>query len=197
MKFFFPKGATPMDDISDLKLSWVHTLQDLNRVEAENIKLATKKYLLGRLSSPKYWFLVPQLIKMHYEMFHQVWNWAGKFRKTNKNLGSKPYLIPFELAQLCQTVQEWNSANRTISLREQAARIHHQLVVIHPFENGNGRFARLAADRYLRALKHPHPHWPLDLDNTSYARKRYLQVLREADQGNFDPFLVFMEEFGA
>ena len=33
----FPEGATPIDDCSGLIPVWVHHLNDLNRVEAENI----------------------------------------------------------------------------------------------------------------------------------------------------------------
>ena len=37
MKFTYPEGATPIDDISHLKPMWVRTQEDLNNVEAENI----------------------------------------------------------------------------------------------------------------------------------------------------------------
>lgn len=37
MKFSEPEGATPLDDISGLKVPWVNNRSDLNRVEAENI----------------------------------------------------------------------------------------------------------------------------------------------------------------
>ena len=43
--FIFPEGATPLSDGSGLIPKWVYTLVDLNRVEAENILGAQKKYL--------------------------------------------------------------------------------------------------------------------------------------------------------
>lgn len=41
--FEFPEGATPISDCSGLIPIWVHHLNDLNRVEAENILNAQKK----------------------------------------------------------------------------------------------------------------------------------------------------------
>lgn len=45
MLFEFPEGATPISDSSDLLIPWVQNMHDLNRVEAENISHAQKKYL--------------------------------------------------------------------------------------------------------------------------------------------------------
>jgi fido (protein-threonine AMPylation protein) len=33
-------------------------------------------------------------------MFDKTWKWAGKFRKTGKNIGVDDYRIEFELQQL-------------------------------------------------------------------------------------------------
>ncbi len=35
--FSFPEDATPINDYSGLKLTWVKDIPDLNRAEAENI----------------------------------------------------------------------------------------------------------------------------------------------------------------
>jgi Fic family protein len=34
-----------------------------------------------------------------------------------------------------------------------AVRLHHRLVSVHPFPNGNGRWSRLAADREAARLQ--------------------------------------------
>lgn len=48
-QFEFPEGATPISDCSSLIPPWFHHLNDLNRVEAENIMNAQRKYLQGDL----------------------------------------------------------------------------------------------------------------------------------------------------
>lgn len=194
MKFSYPDGATPLDDISGLKLTWVKSQIDLNHVEVENIATATSKYLLKSVNAPQEWFNVPFLQKIHREMFSNVWDWAGKFRTTQTSPGVKPYQIYGAIAHLCEDVQFWCVEKNNFTPIEQAAKIHHRLVFIHPFTNGNGRFSRLVSDRYLKAIKHPFPNWPIDLDKDGHHRKRYIGTLREADVGNYEPFILFMQE---
>jgi fido (protein-threonine AMPylation protein) len=78
-RFDFPEGATPLNDYSGLKLSWVQYLSDLNRAEAENIFLAQKRYLHSIVNSPEAWFNPGTFKKIHWTMFHKVWEWAGSF----------------------------------------------------------------------------------------------------------------------
>lgn len=77
------------------------------------------------------------------------------------------------------------------------ARVHHRLVSIHPFENGNGRFSRLVSDRLLLAWRCPHPIWPSNLGERSGERKEYINALKCADQGDYSPLISLMKKFGA
>ena len=58
MKFHYAEGATSIDDISGLKIPWVKTIEDLNKVEAENISIAVSQYLLRTIGLPQNWFFV-------------------------------------------------------------------------------------------------------------------------------------------
>ena len=71
-RFEFPEGATPIGDCSGLIPLWVHHLHDLNRVEAENILAAQRKYLQGRVGDPQTWFQVKELKTIHQAMFGNV-----------------------------------------------------------------------------------------------------------------------------
>ncbi len=197
MKFFYPKGATPIDDISGLKPHWVKTMKDLNQAETENISEATNKHLLKSIHSPQKWFNIPTFNRIHRDMFFNVWNWAGKFRSIQTIPGVKPYQIAEALENLCQDVRSWCSEGCTFTLIEQAAKIHHRLVLIHPYPNGNGRFSRLVSDRYLKAWKCPFPKWPIDLGKNGQSRKYYIAALKEADAGNYLSLVDFMQKYGA
>lgn len=76
---------------------------------------------------------------------------------------------------------------------EIAVRFHHRLAVIHPFPNGNGRHARLAADLLVRSLGGRVFSWGREnLDAKGEARARYLEALRLADMGqDFGPLVRF------
>lgn len=197
MKFLYAEGATPIDDISGLIPGWMKTQSDLNQVEAENIFNATGKYLIKPIAPPHVWFNIPMLQKIHYDMFCDVWNWAGKFRTTLTIPGMEPYLIPEALRNLCDDVYFWCTESCDLTLAEQAARIHHRLAFIHPYPNGNGRFSRLVSDRYLKAWKCPFPIWPVDLNRDGKYRKIYIEALRNADKGDYGPLLLYMKEHGA
>ena len=78
-----------------------------------------------------------------------------------------------------------------------SARIHHRLVFIHPFENGNGRFSRFIADRFLLAWKCSHPLWPNNLNQDGLLRKDYIHALQCADKGDYTSLVEFMKKLGA
>jgi fido (protein-threonine AMPylation protein) len=162
-KFEFPEGATPLFDYSGLIPTWVHHLYDLNRVEAENIMKAQSKYFRLPVVHPEKWFQVKELKAIHRAMFGNVWTWAGSYRQSTTSIGIKPSLIPVQLLEFCHEVLSWLHSPTELTFLEMSARIHHRLVFIHPFENGNGRFSRLIADRFLLAWKRPYPHWPEDV----------------------------------
>lgn len=196
-QFDFPEGATPLTDYSSLIPIWVHHLHELNRVEAENIHNAQIKYLNGKVKHPNFWFHIKELKAIHHTMFGNVWEWAGQYRRSITSIGVHPSLIPKQLAELCLEVSTWFQYSVELTYIEMAARIHHRLVFIHPFENGNGRFSRLIADRFLLALGCQHPIWPNHLNETGLLRKDYIITLKSADKGDYVPLVDLMKKLGA
>lgn len=197
MPFFEqPEGATPIDDISELKIENINTLNELNKAEMRNILCALRKHLMSRVEHPHKWFNFSNLISIHKDMFSDVWEWAGQFRRTQTSIGIQSYLISTELKKLCDDAKFWYTGN-SLSLLEQAARIHHRLVWIHPFPNGNGRFARLVSDMYLKGCRGKHPNWPTNLQENAVERKKYISTLKAADEGNFEPLIAYLNFYGA
>lgn len=75
--------------------------------------------------------------------------------------------------------------NKTFSILEIAARLHHRAVHIHPFRNGNGRWARMIANIYLKQNGKLPTKWDdTSLSHESSARASYIQALKEADCGD-------------
>jgi len=69
---------------------------------------------------------------------------------------------------------------------KKATFIHHQLVLIHPFFDGNGRVARLVTNLFFMQQGYP----PIVLKQQD--RKTYYRVLHQADNGNLSPLAVFI-----
>ena len=78
-----------------------------------------------------------------------------------------------------------------MDLAEQATRLHHVAVKIHPFVNGNGRWGRMLTNIWLALHGGPYVAWPEELIGAvSPIRGEYIAALQAADAGDIDPFLV-------
>lgn len=180
-------NATPLDDISGLKLpaDKVYTLKEIYVAEANNIALATLKYLSAPPSKKVAPFSYEWLSTLHEEMFGNVWEWAGKFRHVELSIGIKAYQVPVALKELANDIVYWE-VHRTFDIYETAARIHHRAVQIHPFQNGNGRWSRMLANIYLRQNGSMPVKWQEDLlSNVNPKRDEYIYALKEADNGDY------------
>ena len=127
-------------------------------------------------------------------MFGQVWTWAGEYRTTERNIGVSPFQIPMNVMNLFDDVKFWIE-NKTYSEKEIAVRLHHRLVQIHPFPNGNGRVSRIMADLCMRQMNKPALNWgSYDLSEINAIREKYILALRKADAGDYTELLAFVDE---
>jgi Fic-DOC domain mobile mystery protein B len=101
------------------------------------------------------------------------------------------WLIPVELRQLLDDCKAWIGFG-TYPADEIAVRLHHRLVLIHPFPNGNGRHARLMADLLAMQLGRQRFSWGrASLQAPGAARARYIEALRAADDHEIALLLAF------
>jgi Fic-DOC domain mobile mystery protein B len=195
--FDTPEHATPFD-ADGLLLNDVQTLADLNAAESEGIMAARTRHL-GRRKNPKRsWLTDTYIRKVHQDMFHKIWSWAGEYRTLNVQPGIPFHRIASEVGLLCRDSESWNTQTENpIPVLERAARLHHRLVQIHPFRNGNGRHARLMADILLRSHGHPLPNWPYSemMQEGTSPRKDYILALKAADQGDYEPLVTYTRRF--
>ncbi len=188
--------ATPLDDISGLLLpsDKVYALKEIYVAEANNIALATLKYLSAPPSSKLAPFTYEWLSKLHEEMFGNVWEWAGKFRQVELSIGIKAYMVPTALKELADDIAYWD-ANKTFDIYETAARIHHRAVQIHPYQNGNGRWSRMLANIYLRQNGSMPVKWQEDmLSKENPKRDAYIKALKAADKGDYSTLIEIHRE---
>ena len=189
-----PDDATPLApaERDGLKLTWITTRADLNAAEQDNIDAGAAWAFRSRRANI---LTVAFSIALHRQMFGQVWDWAGHYRTTERNIGIAPYRIGTETAQLFDDAAFW-VANETYEPDELAVRLHHCLVFVHPFPNGNGRHARMMADLLIRRLGAPPFSWGSNRDDgvihdIGDLRKRYVSALRAADGNDYEPLIAF------
>jgi len=187
----YPDGATPLDpdELGGLKFRHITTREELDELEQANIESG-----LRWLARQKGDVLTDAFaVTLHKRLFGEVWDWAGSFRRTGKNIGIDPLHIGVELRALMDDARYW-AEHGTYAPVETAVRLHHRLVVIHPFPNGNGRHARIMADAMLRRVFRADPiDWAggHDLQRLNERRVAYIAALKAADGGDFGPLLTF------
>lgn len=192
MNFDTPDGATPLDpdEIDGLRLSHITTRAELDRWEQENITEAEAWAFRRALPD----ILTDGFAKrLHKRMFGHVWQWAGVYRKTDKNIGIPAWRIAMDVRNLCDDCAAWIE-HAVYPPDEIAVRFHQRLTAIHPFANGNGRHARLMTDILLvHLLKQPRFTWGSgNLVNAGDCRKQYIDALRAADRYDYEPLLRFV-----
>ena len=193
MKHFdIPEGATPLtnDDLNGLIPSHYTSKSQLDAHEQANI-IQARNWAFGSRKLKKELVSYSGLMLLHKKMFEDTWEWAGKLRAVQTNIGIEPFQISSELGQLTGDVSYWVE-NKTFPLVELAVRFHHRLVWIHPFPNGNGRHARLAADLLVKFHGGSELTWGrANLSIDSENRKKYILALRCADKHDFADLIDF------
>ena len=186
-------GETPID-VSGLKRKGIGTRAELNRAEAENIRKAVVRYLAAKPSRRSAPFTLSWVKRLHGQMFGDVWKWAGEFRQENINLGCDWHQVPMRLQALLDDLAFWEEQGE--GLPEQAVRLHHRAVQIHPFLNGNGRWARMLANVWLKRHGQAVTEWPEETIGTkSVVREEYIEAIRAADEGDEGPLSELHQRF--
>ena len=188
----YADGVTPLDyeELKGLLPTHITTRGELDFLEMENINQAiiwSENLKTNDILNTEF------ICKLHKKMFSNVWKWAGKYRKSKKNIGIPYIQIAVELQTLCDDSQTWIDYD-TYSPDEFAARFHHRLVFIHPFSNGNGRHARLMADLILEKIFTTKIFsWGGEsLANHNKIRKEYIKALKLADEHDYSLLLEFV-----
>ena len=175
------------DERQRLIPSYIATRGDLNEAEERNISRA----LLGRQPPTDALLDDAYLRDMHRDMFGDVWEWAGRYRVRDTNIGVPFETISGSVRSLVLDARTWVETE-TYEPDELAIRFHHRLVAIHPFPNGNGRHGRIVADLLVVGLGAARFSWGAMLDvGTDHLRAAYVDVLQAADLGRMHDLMVF------
>lgn len=191
----YNEGQTPLDpdEQEGLLITSITTHEELNEWEQRNIEKAIHWTITRRKRFTGKEILTEQFIyQLHKRMFGDIWQWAGTFRNSNKNIGVDKFQISSTLRMLLDDCRYWIE-NKAFSEDEIAIRFKHRIVCIHCFANGNGRHSRLMADIIIEKIlgKSVFSWGSRDLIQNSTFRSIYLNALKQADLNNFEPLILF------
>ena len=114
---------------------------------------------------------------------------AGAYRNGNVIITGSTHKPPeaYDVPKMMHELITWIGENKNkLHPIELATIVHHKIVFIHPFWDGNGRTARLLMNLILMQKGYP---LVMILKND---RKKYYQTLEKADKGDYIPFVRFV-----
>lgn len=159
--------------------------------EVETRELYRVTDWLTEIYDQEHRFTAADICSMHKKWLGTLYEWAGKYRQVTMSKGGFTFALPMVIPQLMADFEK-NELNRFTPCTfkdsaEQAqalAIVHTELVLIHPFREGNGRLSRLLAT--LMALQAGLP--PLDFSEFEGERKEeYFAAVRQGMARDYRP----------
>lgn len=174
-------------------------VRDLNEAESQALVLA-QEAALDRFG-PDHRFTADDICALHRLWLGPIYPWAGEYRKVNIGKAGFQFahapLIPGLMAELERDpLQRFTPcrAASDIDVAHGLAVVHAELILVHPFREGNGRLARLLA--LLMALQAGLP--PLDFSPfAGGGKRRYIAAIHAAVGRNYAPLAaMFLRVIG-
>jgi cell filamentation protein, protein adenylyltransferase len=175
------RGITDAGEMDDTELELLDQLYDkvLDEVEVDQC------------------ITVTDLKEWHRSWLGNIYDWAGDERSVNMGKGDFQFAaarqIPALLAKFesdylsCYTPCDGFDEEELV---EAIAEVHVELILIHPFREGNGRLSRLLAN--IMALQ---AGWPeLDFSLLDTNKDYYFKSIQAGVTGNFEPLKRLMRD---
>jgi cell filamentation protein len=164
-------------------------VRDMQAAESEAL-LRVQDWALDHFTD-RHRFTSGDIRHLHRQWLGELYEWAGEYRSVNMSKGNLTFAAAMQVPRLMEAFERQELAEctpcfgfDTSSLVRALARTHAELVIIHPFREGNGRCARLIAT--LMALQAGFP--PLDFSPlTGRGRAIYFAAIRGAFAKNYAP----------
>ena len=143
-------------------------------------------------------FTAEDICQMHRRWLGGIYAWAGAYRRVNVSKDGFPFAAASRIPALMEDFSRDALARRTpcraVGREETAsalAETHVELVLIHPFREGNGRIARVLAT--LMALQAGLP--PLDFSLIAgRARNAYFAAVQAGMDRKYEPMAKLFGE---
>ncbi len=163
--------------------------QEMDVAEARALERAMNSFIGSYGESHR--FMVPDLLALHKDWLGEIYDWAGKYRQVNISKDGFPFAAAAQVPRL-MALFEPNvlQRNTPCTFKDQAevirtlAKTHVELVLIHPFREGNGRLARILST--LMALQAGLPL--LDFSLIAGVKKEaYFAAIQAGMDKNYQP----------
>ncbi|RDC63988.1 Fic/DOC family protein [Adhaeribacter pallidiroseus] len=141
-------------------------------------------------------FNIAYILKIHRLALGHLYSFAGKYRDVNISKGGFPFAAARFLAQTMQDFEEEvlrklpNTYESKEVLIRDIAVVHGEILVIHPFREGNGRTARILANLMTRKQGYP----ALEFEKVGEEEfEFYIAAVQKAAEKDYSPMIAFIK----
>lgn len=167
-------------------------VRDMNEAESQALLIA-QDAALDRYD-PDHRFTAADVCDLHRLWLGPIYDWAGEYRSVNIGKGGFQFAHAPLIPELMRELERGALSRHTPcrpgqddAIAAALAEVHAELILIHPFREGNGRLARLLA--LLMALQAGLP--PLDFSPLAgRGRRAYIAGIHAAVGRDYRPLAV-------
>lgn len=161
----------------------------MDKIEREEQLRAIEK--LAGIYDVNHRFTAADICNIHKVWLEKIYAWAGKYRQVNVSKGDFHFAAAAQVPKLMSELEKTELHEFTpchFKSMEQVIKaiavVHTELVLIHPFREGNGRVARLLS--ILMAVQSGLP--PLDFSRIAGKKKKeYISAVHAGMSKNYAP----------
>jgi len=172
----------------------------MDRVEAEAL-VATSTYYYQHVLEGTTRIDAALIRRMHRDWLGDIYAWAGEYRTVEVSKDGfywpPAYLISDHMEKFSRnTLKELTPCRpgEIIDVCRSIAIVHAELLLIHPFREGNGRLARWIADVMALQAGYAMPSYRFQGRGARAARAQYLVAVTQGYYRNYDLLSRFFED---
>lgn len=183
-------------------------LKNLLHIKDESIMEATEEAELERtgnelplLYDESHQFTILDIQQIHELWLADIYFFAGKFRTVVMSKGGFPFAAPNRIEALMFELESKYLKKYTPchysgeDLAYALGIVHVELIIIHPFREGNGRLARTLANLMaMQARKSALNYAPIDKTHNAQGYNKYIEAIHKGFDNDYDPIKnIFLE----
>ena len=173
--------------------------REMDGLEYEALLSAQEAALEGL--TPQTRFTARLLCRMHGDWLGGIYGWAGQYRTVDVSKDGFTWPPAARVEQNMEAFEKGSLRQHTPcapgsvpEVARRLAEVHAELLLIHPFREGNGRLARWVADLMALQAGLPAPQYPFGGRGSLAERARYLKAVREGYLMRYEPLTDFFAE---
>jgi cell filamentation protein len=170
--------------------------REMDRAEYEALITAQSAFLSQVTEETR--FTASLLCEMHRVWLGELYSWAGRYRTVEMSKDGFTWPPAFRVAANMEILEREGLTRHTPcppedteSTARRIAEVHAELLLIHPFREGNGRLSRWLADLMALQAGHPLPAYAFAGRGSRAERARYLNAVIQGYRTNYAPLTDF------